>query len=56
MLNRTRRTVTPNGVSEAPIAGADELAGLFERVFAIEVPEIDAVWDKAGQASGPAFG
>ena len=56
VLNRTRRTVTPNGVSEAQIAGADELAGLLERVFAIEVPEIDAVWDKAGQASGPAFG
>jgi len=56
VLNRTRRTVTPNGVAEQPIGSADELAGLLERVFAIEVPEIDAVWDKTGQASGPAFG
>jgi N-hydroxyarylamine O-acetyltransferase len=56
VLNRTRRTVTPNGVAERPIAGADELAGLFERVFDIEVPEVGVVWDKAGEASGPAFG
>jgi len=56
VVNRTRRTVTPEGVREAPIAGAGELAALFEGVFAIEVPEIEAVWDKAGRASGAAFG
>lgn len=56
VLNRTRRTVTPAGVVEAPIESADELAGLFESVFALEVPEVAAVWDKAGRASGPAFG
>jgi N-hydroxyarylamine O-acetyltransferase len=52
VLNRTRRTVTPAGVSEAAIGGADELAALFEGVFAIEVPEIEAVWDKAGWPAG----
>jgi N-hydroxyarylamine O-acetyltransferase len=56
VLNRTRRTVTPDGVREQPIGSAGELAGLLEGLFAIEVPEIEAVWDKAGQASGPAFG
>jgi N-hydroxyarylamine O-acetyltransferase len=56
VLNRTRRTVTPDGVQEQPIGSADELAALFESVFAIAVPEVEAVWDKAGRASGPAFG
>lgn len=56
VLNRTRRTVTPNGVRERPLASADELAELFEAVFAIEVPAVAAVWDKAGEARGPAFG
>jgi N-hydroxyarylamine O-acetyltransferase len=56
VLNRTRRTVTPAGVTEQPIGGAGELAALLAGTFAIEVPEIDAVWDKAGRASGPAFG
>lgn len=56
VINRTRRTVTPAGKTEQPISGADELAALLEDVFAIDVPQIDAVWDKAGRASGPAFG
>ena len=56
VINRTRRTVTPDGVHEQPIASADELAALLAGVFAIEVPEIEAVWDKAGRASGRAFG
>jgi len=55
VINRTRRTVTPAGVREVAIASADELGALFEGVFAIEVPEVAAVWDKAGRASGPAF-
>lgn len=56
VINRTRRTVTPAGVTEAPIASAAELAALLEGTFFLDVPEIEAVWDKAGQASGPAFG
>jgi len=56
VINRTRRTVTPGGVHEKAIGSAAELGALFERVFAIDVPEITAVWDKAGQASGSAFG
>jgi hypothetical protein len=56
VINLTRRTVTPAGVNEQPITGAGELAALLEGVFAIEVPEIDAVWDKTGHSSGPAFG
>ena len=56
VINRTRRTVTPAGVSEQPIASAEDFAAVLEGVFAIQVPEIGAVWDKAGQASGAAFG
>jgi N-hydroxyarylamine O-acetyltransferase len=55
VINRTRRTVTPAGVNEQPITGAGELASLLEGVFAIEMPEINAVWDKTGHSSGPAF-
>jgi N-hydroxyarylamine O-acetyltransferase len=56
VVNRTRRTVTPAGVREQPIASAGDLAALFDAVFAIDVPGIDEVWDKTGRASGPAFG
>lgn len=56
VINRTRRTVTPAGVTERPIANANELAALFEDLFAIEVPHIDAVWEKCSRTSGPAFG
>lgn len=56
VINRTRRTVAPGGVQERPIADAEELEALLEEVFAITVPEIEAVWDKAGRSSGPAFG
>ena len=55
VINRTRRTVTPAGMTEVAIGDADELGALFAEVFAIEVPEVAAVWDKAGRASGAAF-
>ncbi len=56
IVNRTRRTVTPAGTSEQAIASADELAALLKGLFAISVPEIDAVWEKTGRASEAALG
>ena len=46
IVNRTRRTVTGDGMTTEAMAGADDLAAALGGVFGLEVPDVAAVWAK----------
>ena len=50
ITNTVRRTITPQGVTQQPIDGLDQFAELLERLFALDLPHMDAVWAQAQQA------
>ena len=46
IVNRTRRTVTANGMTTKAMTSADDLAAALGGVFGLQVPDITAVWAK----------
>jgi N-hydroxyarylamine O-acetyltransferase len=49
LANRTRRTVTAAGVREWQIADEAEFAGALAGLFALDLPDVPALWAKTGE-------
>ena len=49
LVNRTRKTLTGAGVAEREIADEAEFAALLRGLFALELPDVPALWAKTGE-------
>jgi N-hydroxyarylamine O-acetyltransferase len=49
LVNRTRRTLTANGMAEREIAGEAEFAGTLTGLFGLALPDVPALWAKTGE-------
>ena len=56
IFNTLLRTVSPQGVIERQITDFTEFASLIEDTFALDVPHLDAVWDRARREAASALG
>lgn len=50
LTNRTRRTVTAAGVTEREIVDAAEFEAELRDTFALDLPDLPAIWAKTGEA------